>query len=73
MKLKGVATMSIDVLSVGDIVTDAFIKLEDDQARATKDTKGRWLTMPFGVKIPYNHVEVLEAVFGLFPQPCRLP
>ncbi|MCX6729495.1 MAG: hypothetical protein NTV95_02475, partial [Candidatus Saccharibacteria bacterium] len=54
--------MSIDVLSVGDIVTDAFIKLMDDQAHATKDDKGRWLTMPFGVKIPYDHVEVLEAV-----------
>jgi len=54
--------MSIDVLSVGDIVTDAFIKLIDDQARATKDSKGRWLTIPFGVKIPYDHVEVLEAV-----------
>ena len=56
------AVMSIDVLSVGDIVTDAFIKLIDDQAHATKDDKGRWLTMPFGVKIPYDHVEVLEAV-----------
>ena len=54
--------MSIDVLSVGDIVTDAFIKLMDDQAHANKDDKGRWLTMPFGVKIPYDHVEVLEAV-----------
>lgn len=52
----------IDVLSVGDIVTDAFIKLIDDQARVSKDEKGKWLTMQFGVKIPYDHVEVLEAV-----------
>jgi sugar/nucleoside kinase (ribokinase family) len=54
--------MSIDVLSVGDIVTDAFIKLIDDQAMVSKDSKGKWLTMPFGVKIPFDHVEILESV-----------
>lgn len=54
--------MSIDVLSVGDIVTDAFIKLLDDQAVVSKDSKGKWITMPFGVKIPFDHVEVLESV-----------
>ena len=54
--------MGIDVLSVGDIVTDAFIKLIDDQAKVTKDDNGKWITMPFGVKIPFDHVEVLEAV-----------
>ncbi len=54
--------MAIDVLSVGDIVTDAFIKLLDDQAVVSKDAKGKWLTMPFGVKIPFDHVEVLESV-----------
>lgn len=55
--------MSLDVLSVGDIVTDAFIKLEDDQARVTKDDHGnKFITMPFGVKIPFDHVEVLDAV-----------
>ncbi len=52
----------IQVLSVGDIVTDAFIKLQDDQAKATKDDKGRWLTIPFGVKVPFQHAEVVEAV-----------
>lgn len=55
--------MGLDVLSVGDIVTDAFIKLEDDQAKVSKDDKGnKLITMPFGVKIPYDHVEVLNAV-----------
>jgi ribokinase len=52
----------IDVLSVGDIVTDAFIKLIDDQANSYENEQGKWLAMPFGVKIPYDHVEVLEAV-----------
>ncbi len=51
-----------DVLCVGDVVTDAFIKLLDDQAKATKDEDGKWLTIPFGVKIPFDHAEVIEAV-----------
>lgn len=60
--MQEVGYMAIEVLSVGDIVTDAFIKLIDDQAVVSKDSKGKWLTMPFGVKIPFDHVEVLESV-----------
>jgi ribokinase len=52
----------IDVLSVGDIVTDAFIKLFDDQAVTYENEEGKWLAMPFGMKVPFDHVEVLEAV-----------
>ncbi|HYH36076.1 MAG TPA: carbohydrate kinase family protein [Candidatus Saccharimonadales bacterium] len=51
-----------DVISIGDIVTDAFIKLYDDQAVAYKNDKGKWLSIPFATKIPYDHVEVVEAV-----------
>ena len=53
----------IDILSVGDIVTDAFIKLLDDQAHTYVDDKGvKTLAMQFGTKLPFDHVEVLEAV-----------
>ena len=52
----------LDVLSVGDIVTDAFIKLFDDKAETYDNDQGRWLAIPFGTKVPYDHVEVLEAV-----------
>lgn len=52
----------IDVLSVGDIVTDAFIKLEDDQAFAYENEHGKWLAVQFGTKIPYDHAEIIEAV-----------
>ncbi len=55
-------TTDFEVLSVGDIVTDAFIKLQDDQARTYHNEEGYWLAMPFGVKIPFDHVEVVEAV-----------
>lgn len=51
-----------DVVSVGDIVTDAFIKLIDDQAVTYKNDKGKWLAIPFGTKIPFDHVEIVEAV-----------
>lgn len=51
-----------DVVSIGDVVTDAFIKLFDDQAVTYKNDQGKWLSMQFGTKIPYDHVEVVEAV-----------
>ena len=51
-----------DVVSIGDIVTDAFIKLLNDQAVTYENDQGKWLAMPFGTKLPYDHVEVVEAV-----------
>lgn len=52
----------IDVLSVGDIVTDAFIKLFDNHAEVYENEHGMQLSMPFGTKIPFDHAEVVEAV-----------
>lgn len=52
----------LDVISIGDIVTDAFIKLLDDQAVTYQNDQGKWLAMPFGTKLPFDHVEVVEAV-----------
>lgn len=51
-----------DVICIGDIVTDAFIKLIDDQAVSYQNDEGKWLAMKFGTKLPYDHVEILEAV-----------
>lgn len=52
-----------DILSIGDVVTDAFIKLFDDQAKVVKDDKGgNWLAMPFATKIPFDHAELIEGV-----------
>lgn len=51
-----------DVVSIGDIVTDAFIKLFDDKATTYENEQGKWLAMPFATKIPFDHVEVIEAV-----------
>lgn len=52
----------LDVIAVGDIVTDAFIKLFDDQAHSYANEHGKWLAMPYATKIPFDHTEIVEAV-----------
>lgn len=52
----------LDVLSVGDVVTDAFIKLLDGEAKVKKTEDGPMLSMPFGTKVPFDHAEVVPAV-----------
>lgn len=51
-----------DVVCIGDIVTDAFIKLFDDKAVAYENEEGKWLAVPFATKLPFDHAEVIEAV-----------
>lgn len=51
-----------DVLSVGDVVTDAFIKLLDDKAEIIKSGDVEKLAMEFATKIPFDHAEVCPAV-----------
>lgn len=51
-----------DVIAVGDIVTDAFIKLIDDEAVSYQNDEGKWLAMKFATKLPFDHAEILEAV-----------
>lgn len=51
-----------DVICIGDIVTDAFIKLADNEAHTYVNDHGTWLAMQFGTKLPYDHVEILDAV-----------
>lgn len=56
------ADKQLDVLSVGDVVTDAFIKLLDDQARVEKTEDGARLSMAYGSKIPFEKAEVIAGV-----------
>jgi sugar/nucleoside kinase (ribokinase family) len=51
-----------DVIAIGDIVTDAFIKLFDDYEHTYQNEHGKWLAIPFGTKIPFDHVEIVQAV-----------
>lgn len=51
------------VLAVGDIITDAFIKLSEDYATSETDDKGyKRLSFELGAKIPYDEVEIVQAV-----------
>lgn len=52
----------LDVLSIGDVVTDAFIKLLDDRASVYEKDDRKWLTMPFASKVPFDHAQVIEGV-----------
>jgi len=52
----------LDVLSVGDVVTDAFIKLLDKEEKVEHERDGLWLAIPFGIKLPYDHAEVIAGV-----------
>lgn len=51
-----------DVISVGDIVTDAFIRLIDDNAHVYEDEHGKWLAMQYGTKLPFEAAYVIEGV-----------
>lgn len=53
---------SPEVICVGDVVTDAFIKLLDNQAYAYTNENGDWLAMEFGSKLPFDHAEVIAGV-----------
>ncbi|MFA7285696.1 MAG: carbohydrate kinase family protein [Candidatus Paceibacterota bacterium] len=55
-------TKKIDFLAIGDIVIDAFIKLQDAHVNCKVDTNTCELCMRFGDKIPYESVDVLNAV-----------
>ena len=51
-----------DVVSIGDIVTDAFIRLIDEDAVTYENEQGKWLAMQFGTKLPFDHAEIIEGV-----------
>jgi len=51
-----------DVISIGDIVTDVFIKLHDSYEHTYANEHGKWLALPFGTKIPFDDAETIKAV-----------
>ena len=60
---RGTEDMKPYILAIGDIFTDAFIKLREDKARIDTDPDGsKRLSLPFGSKPPYDSVEIVQAV-----------
>ena len=53
---------NIDFLAVGDITTDAFIKLKDAHVHCNVDNTKCEISLPFGDKIPFEKVHVVKAV-----------
>lgn len=52
----------IDILAIGDIVTDAFIRIKEASVTCEIDHKNCKLCVAFGEKIPYESVDVVKAV-----------
>lgn len=49
----------IEVISVGDVATDVFIRLLE--ARLERRPDRAWLSLPFGAKVPFEHAETVRA------------
>ena len=54
--------MKYDLIAIGDVVVDAFIKLSVGTVTTDPETKEMTLSMPFGDKIPYESLKVVAAV-----------
>ncbi len=52
----------IDILAIGDIATDAFIKLHEAKVHCRIDHTECEITMPFGDKIPFEFAKVVKGV-----------
>ena len=51
-----------DFVAIGDIVTDAFIRIKDAKVHCDPDGKKCELSLRFGDKVPYESVEEVRAV-----------
>ena len=51
-----------DFIAIGDIVTDAFIRLKDAKVNCDINTDKCTISMSFGDKIPYESLDVVRAV-----------
>ncbi len=52
----------IDLLAIGDLTTDAFIRLKDAEVHCKVNTEDCELCLRFGDKVPFEYVKVVRAV-----------
>ncbi len=52
----------LDIVSIGDITTDAFIRLKDASVSCDINEENCTISMRFGDKIPYESVKIIRAV-----------
>ncbi len=53
---------NIDFLAIGDITTDAFIRIKDASVHCKVDTDQCEICLRFGDKVPFEYVKVVKAV-----------
>lgn len=53
---------TIDFLAIGDITTDAFIRIKEASVHCRVDTEACELCMKFGDKVPFEYVKIIKAV-----------
>lgn len=53
---------NIDFLAIGDITTDAFIRIKEAGIHCRLDTENSELCLKFGDKVPFEYVKVIKAV-----------
>jgi len=52
----------LDLIAIGDITTDAFIRLKDASVHCKVNTEDCELCLRFGDKVPFEYVKVVRAV-----------
>lgn len=52
----------IDFVAIGDITTDAFIRLKNAEVHCKVNTNDCEICLPFGDKVPFEYVKVVRAV-----------
>lgn len=60
--VRSMSQKQLDVLAVGDVVTEPFIRLLDDEARVDKSSDGPRLSMAYATKVPFGGAEMVRAV-----------
>ncbi len=53
---------NIDILAIGDIVVDAFIRMNDAEVKCDEHNENCKLCVRYGDKVPYESVEICYAV-----------
>ncbi len=52
----------LDLIAIGDIATDAFIRLKEAEVNCRIDNNACEICMPFGDKIPFEYAKVIKGV-----------
>lgn len=52
----------LDLITIGDLATDAFIRLKEAEVHCRIDHNACEICMPFGDKIPFEYAKVIKAV-----------